>query len=181
MSRQLTRDEEQRISGNRKPDGQRPRYFDAATAQYVEISRDFESLVLLIPIGFRARIGQYLTALTAVSNGSSPMDELRAAWLDERHADASDTASLYGPLVTAYEDIRTRLLEVATGFDDLVETQRILTDLSKTVGPIVDAYESYNFEKSVSNVLLSRANTTAGTSPVQTELNSFVQVFLQYP
>lgn len=179
--RQLTPEESRRIAGKRKPDGQRPKYYDASSAQFVEISTDFETLVLLLPLAFRARIGQYLTALYAANVGPSTMDELRQEWLTKRYADLNDAADAYGPVVTSYNDIRAKLIDAGVGFEDVVEYQRILADLTKTVGSYVDDYDDVRFQRSVNNVLLQRATARNSSNPTKAELDSFIQVMLQYP
>jgi hypothetical protein len=179
--RQLTQEEARRIAGKRKPDGQRPRYYDASTAKFVEVTTDFETLVLLLPLAFRARIGQYLTALYAANIGPSTMDELRTEWLTKRHTDLDSSADAYGATVTSYEDIRAKLIEAGVGFENVVEYQRILADLTKTVGSYVDDYDDVKFSRSVTNVLLSRATARNSSNPTKAELDSFIQVMLQYP
>lgn len=178
--RVLSQEEERRISSKRKPDGQRLKYYDAASGQYVEISYDFETFVLLSPVGFRARVGTYLNALTAQSL-SSAMDDLRREWNEERKADAQAVMDGYGAVVTTYEDIRATMLELADGFDDTVEVSKLLADLSKVAGQTVDRYESAQYERAVASILADRASSSSEPSELQTELNSFIQVLLQYP
>lgn len=182
MPRLLTPAESQRIQGKRKAEGSRPTYFDAGTSEFVPISRDFETLTLLLPIAFRARIGQYLTALTVANAGPSTMAELRREWLTARHADLNTVADSYGALVTSYESIRQGFMDAGSGFEDVLEYQRLLADLSKVVGAYVDDYEAAKFHRSVVNVLNTRAAATPGTtSPTLTELQSFVTAMLRYP
>lgn len=179
--RELTPDEQRRIFGKRKPAGQRPRYYDANTGQFVEISFDFETFILLVPIGFRARIGQYLAAITAVDIGAGTMDDLRTKWLTQRKDTYQAAADLFGPTVTTYEDIRSDLIDAAVGFEDVSEYQLFQTDLAKVVGKDVDDFENISFQKNVYNTLKLRAAPAAPTtSPVQAELQSFIQAFLAY-
>ncbi len=180
--RELTPDEQRRIYGKRKPAGQRPRYYDAATGLFNEISFDFETFILLVPIGFRARIGQYLAALMAGDIGSGTMDELRTTWLTQRRRTYQAASDLYGPTVTTYEDIRADLMDAAVGFDEISEYQRFQADLTKVVGKFVDDYENVTFQSNVYNTLKLRSQPSAPTtSPVHAELQSFIQVFLAYP
>lgn len=181
--RELTSQERQQIANKRKPENERPRYFNAGSQKYERISYDFETFILLISIGFRASIGQYLAALGATTIGGGSLDGLRSQWLQERFDDAQDVADSYGTLVTSYEDIRSNLLSASSGFEDVVEVTLMLSDFSKTVGGIVDAYEDAKFERSVANVLtLKYRNSNETTSsPLSTELNSFIEVMLQYP
>lgn len=180
MPRELTVAEQQRIQGKRK--AERPSYFNAGTSEFVAISRDFETLTLLLPLAFRARLGQYLTALTVATTGPSTMTELRQEWLTGRQADLTDIVQSYGTIVTAYTEIRQGFIDAASGFEDVTEYQRLLADLSKVVGEYVDEYETWKFQRSVTTVLGTRASTTApSASPVVTELQSFVTAMLRYP
>lgn len=183
--RDLTEAENRQVAGKRKPPGTRPAYLNSGTGEYNQISEDFETLTLLLPVGFRARIGQYLTLSRVASTGPSTMDELRTEFLSSRNRDLQTTTDSYGAIVTAYEDIRSRLQAAASGFEDVPEYQRLLADLAKTVGPYVDDYEALRFQRSVTNVLETRSQAQpaapGSTSPIQTELQSLVTAMLRYP
>lgn len=179
--RALTATENQRISGKRKRDGERPRVHSAQSGRMEEISFDFETLVLLIPVGFRARLGQYLTALLAMDIGGGTINDLRGEWVDDRLEDLKDVANAYGPTVTAYEDIRQKLVTAATGFESVSEYQRLLADFTNIVTPFTTNYDEAKFAHSVVNVLKSKATSADGKAAIRTELNSFVQAMLQYP
>ena len=182
MTRTLTIDERNRINPQRKAEAQRPTFYDSVTGRYTKISYDFESVTLLLPIGFRSRIGQYLTALTSGGFGPTTMTGLRTAWLDERHEDLDRVVSSYGTLVSSYDDIRAKLVEATYGFDDVTEVQRILSDLNKVAGPVIDTAENYKYARSFINVLrIKAAASPTGSNPVQTELQSLVSAMLLYP
>lgn len=179
--RQLTPEERARIAGKRKPEGQRPRIYDASTGLFTEISFDFETLILLIPVGFRARIGQYLAGLLATSFVPGTLDDLRTRWLTKRHADYDSAANSYGSTVTTYADIRSDLVTATTGFEDVVELQRLMADLNRVVAPFISTYDSLTYQRSVTNVLKTRSESGSDSNPIQTELQSFVQAMLLYP
>src|SRR6478736_5458092 len=121
MARELTPTESRQIEGKRKAPGSRPQYYDSGTRNFVQVSRDFETLTLLLPVSFRARLGQYLTLLRVANVGPSTMDELRQEFTAARNRDLIATASTYGSLVTAYEEIRSLLTSSSSGFEDVQE------------------------------------------------------------
>lgn len=178
--RDLTAAEQQRLYGKRKPRGQRPRVFNAVTRQQDEISEDFETFIILMNIGFRARIGQYLTAISTIDTTAGTMNSLRREWLGQRKSTYQAAMDSYGPLISSYEDIREKLVAATIGFEEVPEIQRLLTDFSKVVGGIVDVFENTRMQWAMISSLDNQATSSNDSSPVNTELNSMVSAFLSY-
>ena len=180
MTRALTSEEALLVASKAKPDGSRPFVFDSGTGQLSEISKDFESFLIISKAGIKARAAQFIANIILFDiNNLTVRNRLLKRWASDEIADISRELIGYQDILDTYDDIIPQLGEAKDGFEDVSEVNTLISSFNLLTGDFAEQRDSLKFESSVAKVLTNR---TDGSLPsnLKKELESYARALLTY-
>lgn len=180
MPRALTPDETLKVASKAKPEGARPYVFDSGSGELAEISKEFESFLILAPAGIKAKAAQFIANILLFDiNNLVVRNNLLKRWAEEEIADLDTEIKGYQDILDTYDEIIPKLSDAKTGFEDVVEVNTLLSGFILLVGDFGEQRDSYRFDKAVASVLNNRVQGTL-PSNVKQEIESYAKALLTY-
>lgn len=180
MPRTLDTQEAALVMRKAKGDIARPYYYNSATGNLEQISKSFETFLILAPPGTKARTAQYITTLLSFDLNNLPLrSKLLSRWLEDEIADITTEREGYQEILDIYDETIPQLSAAKRGFEDVEEVNNLLTSFNQITGEYGEQREALSFDRAVASVLSLRE---AGALPdeLKRELQSYARVLLAY-
>ena len=180
MPRALTPEESQVVAAKAKPEGSRPQLYSAATGTLNQISKDFESFLILSPAGVKANAATFISTILLFDiNNLVVRNNLMKRWCEDEISDIDEEIKGYEDIMDSYDEIRPKLADASLGFEDVPEVNTLMSDFTLLLGDFGEQRDSLLFSKAASNVINTRER---GTIPADTkqEIESFARILLTY-
>lgn len=180
MPRALTTEEAQAVAAKAKPEGSRPQVYSAATGQFSQISKDFETFLILSPAGMKAKAATFISTILLFDiNNLVVRNNLLKRWCEDEIADIEEEIKGYQDIMDSYDEVRPKLADASLGFEDVPEVNTLLADFTLLLGDFGEQRDSLLFSKAAANVLNIRER---GKLPAATkqEIESYARVLLSY-
>lgn len=176
--RELTPEERQRVTENRKDTGSLPRYLDPDTGEELPISREFEAWLILTPVGVRANISQWLMQLARNTPHDVAFDDLAMEFMEEEEEIALAENNEYDSSLSGYDQFRTSLN--VDGFQDVTELSILLAQTTSGLGRIGAARSSAVFAYSMALVNKAEMESRRVDENTRRSLRAWTQILLAY-
>jgi hypothetical protein len=177
--RDLTPSEAALVATNRKPEADLPVIYDPVTNLSTPITREFETWLILTPIGTRSQISMWLSQLAQNTPHDEAFDNLATEFLEDEVAAARAEIEEYDSSLSGYDRFRNTLN--TDGFSDVTELGTLLSLTTTGLGRISSARNSANYAGSMA--LYNQADLRSRRTDENTRrtLRSWVSVMLAYP
>jgi hypothetical protein len=180
MPRALTSEEAQAVAAKAKPNGSRPFIFDSSTGTLLEISKDFETFLILSSAGIKAQVASYIANILLFDiNNLVVRNNLMKRWCEDEIKNFNNEIKGYQDILDQYDDIQPKLAGAAVGFEDVPEVNTLIQDFTLMLGDFVEVRDGLVFAKAAANVINTRERGKLPANLKQ-EVESYARALLTY-
>jgi len=178
--RRLTLEEASTVSERSRDVGSRPSFYDASTRDFVEISSEFETYLILAPAQVKSDVSSlFQTVLDNDPNQAGLRSDVLTSFLDLESDNELERKRRFESLTSLYDDVRSRFITSIEGFEDLREVSLLQESLTTSLEGIVASRDRHEFNNAVIQVL-KRRDGASGLSESRTESQAWVRVLTEY-
>jgi hypothetical protein len=180
MSRELTSEEASKVMKRAKPAIARPYVYDSTSGELKQISKDFETFLILAPQEAKAKLAQYITTLLSFDLNNLPIQsKLLSIWIDDEINDITKEIHGYQDILDSYDEVIPAISPAKQGFEDVEEVNNLLNSFNKITGSFGEQRDALAFDKAAASVLSLRESGDL-SEPLKRELQSYSKVLLSY-
>lgn len=180
MARSLTLEEAEKVSDQAKEEGSRPQYFSVPAGGAEEISKEFETFLIITPATVKSQIASFFQViLDNDPNENSTRDELLTEFLLEELDNETERIRLFDNFAEFYDEVREAYAASVDGFTDVAEVALLQEAITRSLGSISDQRDAHQFNYAVYSVLTQRKDADDPDSFEQ-ELRAWIRVLSTY-
>lgn len=180
----FTAEELKIIRQQRKSNEDLPKYYSAESKAETQISRDFESYLILQSPAQKQKILSWIKEATKIQKPRVDRDELIKRYMANRIADADARISDLTTQTTKFESLRSELIGDSTDvnrFADVIEVGIMVNSLQRPIDELLSLKERAYHDKVMATVYSIRFAATENNKDTQRELSSWQTVVSAYP
>jgi len=172
---QLDQKTSEEVDSKRKKD--RPKYFSSELGDFVEISEDMESFLILLKSEAKTQAASWISSTSSTPYENVERDDFLDHVIAEEESCYNEVLDKYSDTLGKFEGFRSTFS--VDGAGNVAEAGIILDDLQSSVGEISHDKEEFNHNKSVMNNIKSKYLSGVNEDKKR-QLQSWLPLLLSY-
>ena len=178
MAIELTSEEIQKVSLQKKSDENLPVYYDSIQKQEVKISRDFEAFLILSGIDLKRSAITWIQRIQFMKKENKERDELLKEVIELENEDANAQLDAYSSKLSSFDSFRQ---EFSAGkFVSVAEVSKFLEDLQSVIAEMISNRDRAYYNHVTSKLLTERVGYDEETEDKEKQLKSWLTPLSTY-
>lgn len=173
----LTEEETKLVNTKKKEEGTRPSYYNRLTDTEYEISKEFETFLILLSTSTKEQMLTYIKKTTTATATDNLRDELLGRVLVKEYNYVESAISALKEMVDDYNKFRVDLRNVKKS--TAPEVGLLLESLSKGIETLLHYYDRYNHYIKLMDVVAKQQTTIVDPNELKEKL-SWVKSLIEY-
>jgi hypothetical protein len=166
------------VDTKRKPEGSRPKYYNAATKKQTEISADFEAFLILQGGTNNSNTVRWLDECTDFTIRDLSRDALAASAFRNEVNDAVNSQLELTSFISVFNTFRQKYS--LTGFERVVEAGLLLEDLQRQMNEIQGLIDTLKHRVQYASLGLKALSTNGVTTEDKNQIDSWYSPLSAY-